>query len=71
MARSLIKYNEYGKPKRAKRHIVALGNLESYKLFKDQCYAPVLSLMEPRLLTMLAVKSCRVLKNADVKQAFV
>ena len=31
MAVSLIKYDEFGKPKRAKYRIVALGNLESYK----------------------------------------
>ena len=71
MATSLIKYDEYGKPKRAKYRIVAFGNLESHKWEKDECFAPVLSTLELRLLTALAVKHKRVLKNADVKQVFV
>ena len=71
VATSLIKYDEHGKPKRAKYRIVALGNLESYKWSKGECYAPVLSLMEVRLLAALAVKNKCVLKNADVRQAFV
>lgn len=71
MATSLIKYDQYGKPKRAKYCIVALGNLETHKWSKSECYAPVLSLMELRLMANLTVKHKRVLKNADVKQAFV
>ena len=71
MADSLIKYDEYGKPKRAKYRIVALGNLESHKWSKLDCYAPVMNLLELRLLVALAVKNKRVLKSGDVKQAFV
>lgn len=71
MATSLIKYGENGKPKRAKYRIMALGNLESHKWSKYECHAPVLSLMEVRLLATLAVKNKRVLKNSGVKQAFV
>ena len=71
MAVSLIKYDEFGNPKRAKYRIVALGNLESHKWSKVDCYAPVMNLMELRLLTALAVKNKRVLKSGDVKQAFV
>ena len=71
MAVSLIKYDEFGNPKRAKYRIVALGNLESHKWSKLDCYAPVMNLMELRLLVALAVKSKRVLKSGDVKQAFV
>ena len=71
MAVSLIKYDEFGKPKRAKYRIVALGNLESHKWSKIDCYAPVMNLLELRLLAALAVKNKRVLKSGDVKQAFV
>ena len=71
MAVSLIKYDEFGKPKRAKYRIVALGNLESHKWTKSECYAPVMSLMELRLMVALAVKNKRFLKCGYVKQAFV
>ena len=70
MAISCIKFDELGRPKRAKYRIVALGNLDPYQWSKQDCYAPVLSLMELRLLTALAVKFKRTLKNGDVKQAF-
>ena len=50
MTTSLIKYDENGKPKRAKYQIVALRNLESHKWTKDECCAPILSLMELHLL---------------------
>ena len=70
MAVSTIKYDEHGQPKRAKYRIVALGNLENYNWEKSDTYAPVLSLMELRLLTALAVRNRRTLKSGDVKQAF-
>ena len=72
MAISTIKYDELGKPKRAKYRIVALGNLDPHEWSKSECYAPVLNLLEVRLLTALgAVKMRRKLKSGDVKQAFV
>ena len=71
MATSLIKYDEFGKPKRAKYRIVALGNLESHKWTKDECYAPVMSLLELRLMVAMAIKHKSILKSGDVKQAFV
>ena len=71
MAVSFIKYDEFGKPKRAKYRIVALGNIESHKWSKMDCYAPVMNLLELRLLVALVIKSKRVLISGDVKQAFV
>ena len=54
-------HNKYGQPTQAKYRIVALGNLDQYQWSK---FAPVLSLMEIRLLTILAVKHRRKLKIA-------
>jgi len=70
MAISTIKYNELGEPKRAKYRIVVLGNLDPNTWTKESCYAPVMSLMELRLITAIAVSKNCTLKNGDVKQAF-
>ena len=70
MAISTIKHDENGKPKRAKYRIVALGNLDPHQWRKEDCYAPVMSLMELRFLTALAVRQNRFLKSGDFKQAF-
>ena len=71
MAVSTIKFDKDGLLVRAKYQIVALGNLKTTEWSKSDVYAPVMSLLELRLLTALAVKQKRVLKNRDVKQAFV
>ena len=71
MAISTLKYDENGQPKRCKWRIVALGNLDPYAWTSNDCYAPVLSMVELRLLTSLAVHHKRTLKNGDIKQAFV
>jgi len=71
MAISTIKYDELGNPKRAKYRIVALGNLDPHEWSKSECYAPVMNLLELRLITALAVRMKRKLKSGDVKQAFV
>jgi hypothetical protein len=55
MAISTIKYNGNGEPDCAKYRIVALGNLDPHNWTKNDCFAPVLSQMELRLLTALAV----------------
>jgi len=70
MAISTIKYDEHNRPKRAKYRIVALGNLDPNDWSKSDCYAPVMSLLELRLMTVLAIKKRRFLKCGDVKQAF-
>jgi len=50
---------------------VVLGNLDYHNWSKSSTAAPVLSQLELRLLTSLAVYHKRVLKNCDVKQAFI
>ena len=71
MAISTIKYDELGNPKRAKYRIVALGNLDPHEWSRADCYSPVMSLLELRLITAIAVRHKRILKSGDVKQAFV
>ena len=70
MAISTIKYDGDGKPSRAKYRIVALGNLDPHNWDKTECFAPVLSQAELRLLVALAAKSKRVPKQGDITQAF-
>jgi hypothetical protein len=71
MAISTIKYDSNNKPKRAKYRIVVLGNLDYHNWSKESTAAPVMSQLELRLLTSLAVYHKRILKNCEVKQAFV
>jgi len=70
MAISTIKH-EFGNPKRAKYRIVALGNLDPHDWTKPDCYAPVMSMLELRLMVSIAIKFKRILKSGDFKQAFV
>jgi hypothetical protein len=67
MAIATIKYDENNCPKRAKYRLVVLVNLDYHTWSKESTAAPVLSQLELRLLTSLAVYHCRVLKNCDVK----
>jgi hypothetical protein len=71
MAIAVIKYDEHNRPKRAKYRILVLGNLDYHHWSIESTYAPVLSQLELCLLTSLAVHHKQVLKNTDVKQAFV
>jgi len=71
MAIATIKYDENNRPKRAKYRLVVLGNLDYHTWSKVATAAPVMSQLELRLLTSLAVYHRRVLKNCDVKQAFI
>lgn len=71
MAISTIKYDSQNKPKQAKYRIVVLGNLDYHQWSRESVVAPVMSQLELRLLTSLAVYHKRTLKNCDVKQAFV
>jgi deoxyuridine 5'-triphosphate nucleotidohydrolase len=70
MAISTIKYNGNGEPERAKYRIVALGNLDPHSWSKNDCFAPVLSQMELRLLTAIAARHRCIPKTGDVSQAF-
>ena len=71
MAVSTIKFDEHNRPKRAKYRIVALGNLDPHDWNKSDTYAPAMSLVDLRLMVMLAIHNKRVLKSGDFKQAFV
>jgi len=71
MAIATIKYDENNKPKRAKYRIVVLGNLDYHLWSKASTTAPVMSQLELRLLTSLAIFHKCPLKNCDIKQAFV
>jgi len=71
MAISTIKFDEHNQPKRAKYRIVVLGNLDPHIWSKSDCYSPVMSLFELRLMTALAIRHKCFLKNGDFKQAFV
>jgi hypothetical protein len=71
MAIATIKYDAHNRPKRAKYGLVVLGNMDYHVWSKEGTAAPVMSQLELRLLTSLAVYNKRVLKNCDVKQAFI
>lgn len=71
MVVSAIKFDENGLPKRAKYRIVVLGNLDPHSWSKSDTYAPVLSLVELRIMCILAIHYKRILKQGDFKQAFV
>jgi hypothetical protein len=71
MAITTIKYDSNNRPKRAKYCLVVLGNMDYHTWSKEETSAPVLSQLELRLLTSLAMYNRRVLKNCKVKQAFI
>jgi hypothetical protein len=71
MALAMIKYDANNRPKHAKYRIVVLGNLDYHNWSKESTAAPVMSQLELHLLTSLATSHQHVLKNCDVKQAFV
>ena len=65
MATATITYDDNNKPKRAKYRLAVLGNLDYYTWSKESVAAPVLSQLELRLLTSLAVYHKRVLKKSN------
>jgi hypothetical protein len=71
MAIATIKYDANNRPKRAKYRLVVLGNMDYHTWSKEATAAPVMSQLELRLLTLLAVYNKQVLKNCDMKQAFI
>ena len=70
MAISTIKKDKFGNPHRAKYRIVVLGNLDPHSWDKSECFAPVLSQFEFRLLISLATRLGCIPKGGDVSQAF-
>ena len=71
MAISKIKLDENGLPSRAKYRIVVLGNLDPHDWNNNDCFAPVLSSLELRLLIAISVQLKVIPKSGDVSQAFV
>jgi hypothetical protein len=71
MAIATIKYDANNHLKRAKYRSVVLGNHDYHTWSNEEIAAPVMSQMELRLLTSLAVYYKWVLKNCDIKQAFI
>jgi hypothetical protein len=71
MAIASIKYDANNRHKRAKYFIVVLGNLDYHTWSREETTAPVMSQLELCLLTSLAIYHKRVLKNCNVKQAFI
>jgi hypothetical protein len=71
MTIATIKYDDHNRPKRAKYCLVVLGNLDYHTWSKKATADPVLSQLELHLFTSLVVYRKRVLKNCDVKQAFI
>lgn len=70
MAISKIKRDANGNPIRAKYRIVVLGNLDPHLWSKADCFAPVLSALELRLLIAIATHHRVVPKQCDAIQAF-
>ena len=70
MAISKIKRDSQGNPIRAKYRIVVLGNLDPHTWSKSDCFAPVLSALELRLLLAIATHSRVIPKQCDAVQAF-
>ena len=70
MAITTIKKDGDGNPNRAKYRIVALGNLDPHSWTKQDCFAPVLSQLELRLLVSLAARKKCIPKSGDITQAF-
>ena len=66
-----FKLDMKGDPTRAKSRIVALGNLEKQIWSQEVQYVPVLSATTARLITSLAVKDSRQLKQGNCKACFV
>jgi Reverse transcriptase (RNA-dependent DNA polymerase). len=70
MAISKIKCNAQGNPVCAKYCIVVLGNLDPHHWSKSDCFAPVLSALELRLLLSITTQFRVVPKQCDAVQAF-
>ena len=71
IAISTLKKDENGKPVRCIYRLVVLGNLDPHQWSKSDCFAPVLSHLELRLLLSIAASKNCTPKQADVSQAFV
>ena len=68
MAISTISCDKNGNPKRVKWRITDLDNTYPHEWTKNDCYEPVLSMIELRYLEYLALNHKRPLQNRDIKQ---
>ena len=66
----VLKNDKYGKPLRAKSHIVVLGNFEECLYQKSQRYNPVLKYSSLGLLTAKSVGDKHILQQGDCKNTF-
>ena len=71
MAISKVKTDENGKLNRAKYRIIVLGNLNPHNWSSSDCFAPVISPLELKLLVAFATQHKIIPKSGDVSQAFV
>ena len=71
MAISKIKTDENGNPTRAKYRRVVLGNLDPHDWNQKDCFAPVISSLELRLLVFICTQLRCTPKSGDVSRAFV
>eukprot|EP00957_Ditylum_brightwellii_P173278 13192220-Ditylum_brightwellii.AAC.1 len=55
---------------KVKWRIAALGNLDPHEWSSKEVFAPVMTMLEIRILVSLAIYHKRPLKSGDVKQAF-
>ena len=70
MAVAVVKYNEKGQPYQAKYCIVVLGNLDPNNWSKSDCFAPVMSQLDFRILLSEACRKRCKPKTGDFEQAF-
>ena len=59
-----------GKPSRAKWRILALGNLDPHTWSTNECFAPIMSMINLCLIVSLTVYHKHTLHSGYVKQAF-
>eukprot|EP00957_Ditylum_brightwellii_P061638 4676939-Ditylum_brightwellii.AAC.1 len=71
MAISTINYDPDGKPKCVKWRKVALGNLDPHIWSSKEMFAPMMTMLELRVLVLLAIHHKQPLKSGDMKQASV
>ena len=70
MAISTIKRDEHVNPSREKYRIVVLRNLDPHDWSTADCFAPIMSQMEMRLLIAITVQNRYLTKSGDFVQAF-
>ena len=65
IAISTITYDENGTPP-AKWRIVTLGNLDPHAWSTNDCFAPIMSVVELRFMVSLALHHKHILRSGDI-----